>query len=38
MILVFPNNLWARQLGFGKRDFFEVDNPEAIAEPPKVQF
>jgi LemA protein len=37
-ILVFPNNVWARQLGFGKRDFFEVDNPEAIAEPPKVQF
>ena len=38
MILVFPNNIWARQLGFGKRDFFEVDNPDAIAEPPKVQF
>jgi len=38
MILVFPNNLWARQLGFGKRDFFEVENPDAIAEPPKVQF
>jgi LemA protein len=38
MILVFPNNLWARQLGFGNRDFFEVDNPDAIAEPPKVQF
>ena len=37
-ILVFPNNIWARQLGFGKRDFFEVENPDAIAEPPKVQF
>lgn len=37
-ILVFPNNVWARQLGFGQRDFFEVDNPDAIAEPPKVQF
>ncbi|MEN9740402.1 MAG: hypothetical protein RLZ72_668 [Actinomycetota bacterium] len=37
-ILVFPNNVWARQLGFSKRDFFEVDNPDAIAEPPKVQF
>lgn len=37
-ILVFPNNIWARQLGFSKRDFFEVDNPDAIAEPPKVQF
>lgn len=38
MILVFPNNIWAKQLGFGKRDFFEVDNPDAIAEPPKVKF
>ena len=38
MILVFPNNMWAKQLGFGKRDFFEVDNPDAIAEPPKVKF
>lgn len=37
-ILVFPNNVWARQLGFGQREFFEVDNPDAIAEPPKVQF
>ena len=38
MIMVFPNNRWAKQLGFGKRDFFEVDNPDAIAEPPKVKF
>lgn len=38
MIMVFPNNMWAKQLGFGKRDFFEVDNPDAIAEPPKVKF
>lgn len=38
MILVFPNNMFATQLGFGKRDFFEVDNPDAIAEPPKVKF
>ena len=38
MIFVFPNNIWAKQLGFSKRDFFEVDNPDAIAEPPKVQF
>lgn len=38
MILVFPNNMWAKQLGFGKRDFFEVDNPDAIAEPPKAKF
>ena len=38
MIMVFPNNMWAKQLGFGKREFFEVDNPDAIAEPPKVKF
>lgn len=38
MILSFPNNVWARQLGFSKREFFEVDNPDAIAEPPKVKF
>ena len=38
MILVFPNNVWAKQLGFSMRDFFEVENPDAIAEPPKVQF
>ncbi|MEN9911010.1 MAG: hypothetical protein RLZZ441_578 [Actinomycetota bacterium] len=38
MILVFPNNVWAKQLGFSQRDFFEVENPDAIAEPPKVQF
>ena len=37
-ILVFPNNVFAGSLGFAKRDFFEVDNPDAIAEPPKVQF
>ena len=37
-IAVFPTNMWAKQLGFGKRDFFEVDNPDAIAEPPKVSF
>ncbi len=37
-ILVFPNNMFAGMLGFSKRDFFEVENPDAIAEPPKVQF
>ena len=37
-ILVFPNNVFAGSLGFAKRDFFEVENPDAIAEPPKVQF
>lgn len=37
-IKVFPNNLFARRLGFTERDFFEVDNLAAIAEPPRVQF
>ncbi|AAT89463.1 hypothetical protein ATY41_09065 [Leifsonia xyli subsp. xyli] len=35
---VFPNNLFARRLGFTEREFFEVDNLAAIAEPPRVQF
>ncbi len=37
-IQVFPNNLWAKRLGFGRRDFFEVADIAAIAEPPRVQF
>ncbi len=37
-IQVFPNNVFAKRLGFTKRDFFEVDDPTAIAEPPRVQF
>ncbi|SEH91943.1 MULTISPECIES: LemA family protein [unclassified Leifsonia] len=37
-ITVFPNNLFARRLGFTEREFFEVDNLAAIAEPPRVQF
>ncbi|MEY9953025.1 LemA family protein [Leifsonia sp. EB34] len=37
-IKVFPNSLFARRLGFSERDFFEVDNLAAIAEPPRVQF
>ncbi|MGH1549041.1 LemA family protein [Leifsonia poae] len=37
-IKVFPNSLFARRLGFTERDFFEVDNLAAIAEPPRVQF
>lgn len=37
-IKVFPNTLFVRGLGFTERDFFEVDEPAAIAEPPKVQF
>lgn len=37
-IQVFPNTLFVRKLGFTERDFFEVDEPAAIAEPPRVQF
>jgi LemA protein len=34
----FPNTLFVRGLGFSERDFFEVADAAAIAEPPRVQF
>src|SRR6478609_6217876 len=37
-IKVFPNNLFARNLGFHEREFFEVIDGAAISEPPRVQF
>jgi LemA protein len=37
-IKVFPNNSFAKRLGFAERDFFEVGDLAAIAEPPRVQF
>jgi LemA protein len=37
-IKIFPNNLFARGLGFSEREFFEVEDPAAISEPPRVQF
>jgi LemA protein len=37
-IKVFPNTLFVRGLGFHEREFFEVTEPAAIAEPPRVQF
>ena len=37
-IQVFPNNVFAKRLGFAERDFFEVADASAIAEPPRVQF
>lgn len=37
-IKVFPNNLFARGLGFTSREFFEVADNGAISEPPRVQF
>ncbi len=37
-IKVFPNNMFARNLGFNAREFFEVVDGAAIAEPPRIQF
>ena len=37
-IKTFPNTLFVRGLGFTERDFFEVPDSAAIAEPPRVQF
>lgn len=37
-IKVFPNNAWAKKLGFSETEFFEVADAAAIAEPPRVQF
>jgi LemA protein len=37
-IKVFPNSIFAKRLGFNARDFFEVGDIAAIAEPPRVQF
>jgi LemA protein len=34
----FPNHTFAKQLGFSQREFFEVTDSAAIAEPPRVQF
>lgn len=37
-VKVFPTNIFARQLGFHAREFFEVEDQAAIAEPVKVDF
>src|SRR4051812_42618371 len=37
-IKVFPNTLFVRGIGFTEREFFEVADAAAIAEPPRVQF
>lgn len=37
-IKVFPNNLFARNLGFTEREFFEVVDGTTISEPPRIQF
>jgi len=37
-IKIFPNNVFAKNLGFNERDFFEVADRDAISEAPRVQF
>lgn len=37
-IRLFPNNVFARRLGFERREFFEVEDLAAISEPPRVEF
>lgn len=37
-IQTFPNNLFVRAFGFSERDFFEVEDQAAIAEPPRIEF
>jgi LemA protein len=37
-IQTFPNSMFAKRLGFTRRDFFEAGESAAIAQPPRVQF
>ncbi len=37
-IQVFPTNLFARMLGFTKREFFEVEDMASIEKPVNVEF
>ncbi|MFT6973932.1 MAG: LemA protein [Pontimonas sp.] len=37
-IQLFPNTLFAKRLGFGSRDFFEVEDRAAIVDAPRVKF
>jgi LemA protein len=37
-IQVFPTNVFARRLGFQKRDFFEVDDLTTVEKPVEVKF
>jgi LemA protein len=34
----FPNNVFAKSLGFTQREFFEVEDRASIEEPPQVKF
>lgn len=37
-IQVFPNNLFAKMLGFTQREFYEVEDQAAVEKPVDVQF
>jgi LemA protein len=37
-IQVFPNNVFARMLGFTSREFFEVEDQAAVEKPVEVKF
>jgi LemA protein len=37
-VLQFPQNFFAKSLGFPAREFFEVADAASIAEPPKASF
>lgn len=37
-IQTFPNNLFVRGMNFTEREFFEVEDVAAIAEPPRIDF
>lgn len=37
-IQVFPNNIFARMLGFTPREFYEVEDQAAVEKPVDVQF
>jgi LemA protein len=37
-IQTFPYRMFAKRLGFSRRDFFEVSDSASVAEPPRVQF
>ena len=34
----FPNNLFAKSLGFTEREFFEDEDAASVRQPPRVQF
>lgn len=37
-IKVFPTNIFARKLGFEKREFFEIENRASVENAPQVKF